>query len=72
MIAVGVRLPYDIRRFPDVPAYLATYNYGTPSMTALARVLYGAVTPRGKLPVPIPTLTPSDRPLYPFGHGLRY
>ncbi|MFE0762763.1 glycoside hydrolase family 3 protein [Streptomyces smyrnaeus] len=72
VIAVGVRLPYDIRRFPDVPAYLATYNYGTPSMTALARVLYGEVTPRGKLPVPIPTLDPSDRPLYPFGHGLRY
>ena len=71
VIVAGVRLPYDIRRFPDVPAYLATYNYGTPSMTALARVLYGEVAPRGKLPVPIPALGP-DRPLYRFGHGLRY
>ncbi|MBO8196450.1 glycoside hydrolase family 3 C-terminal domain-containing protein, partial [Streptomyces oryzae] len=39
VIVAGIRLPYDIRRFPYVPAYLATYNYGTPSMTALARVL---------------------------------
>ncbi|MGP3990668.1 glycoside hydrolase family 3 protein [Streptomyces sp. 3N207] len=72
VIVAGVRLPYDIRRFPDVPAYLATYNYGTPSMTALARVLYGEVIPRGKLPVPIPTLDTPGRPLYPFGHGLHY
>ncbi|MGP3978141.1 glycoside hydrolase family 3 protein [Streptomyces sp. 8N114] len=72
VIVAGVRLPYDIRRFPDVPAYLATYNYGTPSMTALARVLYGEVIPRGKLPVPIPALDTPGRPLYPFGHGLHY
>ncbi|MFI8852590.1 glycoside hydrolase family 3 protein [Streptomyces sp. NPDC053499] len=72
VIVTGVRLPYDLRRFPDVPAYLATYNYGTPSMTALARVLYGEVAPHGELPVPIPTLDDPDRPLYPFGHGLHY
>ncbi len=72
MIVAGVRLPYDIRRFPDVPAYLATYSYGTPSMTALARTLSGEVAPRGTLPVPIPALDDPNRDLYPFGHGLHY
>ncbi|MFE9389765.1 glycoside hydrolase family 3 protein [Streptomyces sp. NPDC006784] len=72
VIVAGVRLPYDLRRFPDVPAYLATYSYGTPSMTALARTLSGEVAPRGTLPVPIPALDDPNRDLYPFGHGLRY
>ncbi|UNS97506.1 glycoside hydrolase family 3 protein [Streptomyces tubbatahanensis] len=72
VIVAGVRLPYDIRRFPDIPAYLATYSYTAPSMTALARVLYGETRPHGKLPVTIPHLDSSDRPLYPFGHGLHY
>ncbi|WP_243274489.1 glycoside hydrolase family 3 protein [Streptomyces albus] len=72
VIVAGVRLPYDIRRFPDVPAYLATYSYTAPSMKALARVLYGEIGPEGKLPAPIPDLTSPDRTLYPFGHGLHY
>ncbi|MDF4251213.1 glycoside hydrolase family 3 protein [Streptomyces sp. WMMB303] len=72
VIVAGVRLPYDLRRFPDVPAYLATYSYGTPSMTALARTLSGEVAPRGTLPVPIPALDDPNRDLYPFGHGLHY
>ncbi|EPD90700.1 hypothetical protein HMPREF1486_05733 [Streptomyces sp. HPH0547] len=72
VVVAGVRLPYDIRRFPDVPAYLATYSYGTPAMTALARVLHGETRPQGKLPVAIPTLDTPGRPLYPFGHGLHY
>lgn len=72
VVAVAVRNPYDIRRFPDVGAYLATYSYGAPSLDAVARALFGKLDPRGKLPVSIPTLDDPDQDLYPFGHGLRY
>jgi beta-glucosidase-like glycosyl hydrolase len=78
VIAVATQNPYDIRRFPTVPAYLATYGYGTPSLTALAGVLYGDIDPRGKLPVSIPAHsgtgagTGTGKILYPFGHGLSY
>lgn len=72
VVAVAVRNPYDIRRFPDVPAYLATYSYGAPSMAAVARALYGDLNPTGRLPVAIQALDAPDRPLYPFGHGLSY
>ncbi|MFD1828557.1 glycoside hydrolase family 3 protein [Streptomyces desertarenae] len=71
VVAVAVRNPYDIRRFPDVPAYLATYSYGTPSLQAAVRTLYGDLAPAGKLPVAIPALD-SSTTLHPFGHGLAY
>jgi beta-N-acetylhexosaminidase len=71
VVAVAVRNPYDIRRFPDVPAYLATYSYGTPSLRAAVRAVYGDLSPTGRLPVAIPTLD-STGTLHPFGHGLTY
>ncbi|GAA2060763.1 glycoside hydrolase family 3 protein [Streptomyces albiaxialis] len=72
VVAVAVRNPYDIRRFPGIPAYLTTYSYGAPSMAAVARAVYGDVNPSGKLPVAIPNLEDPNRALYPYGHGLRY
>ncbi|GAA2385723.1 glycoside hydrolase family 3 protein [Streptomyces glaucosporus] len=71
VVAIAVRNPYDIRRFPDVPAYLATYSYGAPSLRAAVRVLYGDLSPSGRLPVAIPALD-SPGTLYPFGHGLSH
>ena len=71
VVAVAVRNPYDIRRFPAVPAYLATYSYGAPSLRAAVGALYGDLSPTGKLPVAIPALD-STGTLYPFGHGLTY
>lgn len=72
VIAVAVRNPYDIARFPTVPAYLATYSYGSPSLASLARALYGDLSPKGRLPVPIRDAGDSSRELYAFGHGLTY
>ncbi|MCF6522323.1 glycoside hydrolase family 3 protein [Streptomyces sp. JJ36] len=72
VVAVAVRNPYDIRRFPAVPAYLATYSYGAPSLDAVARALYGELNPGGRLPVSVPTLDDPEATLYPFGHGLSY
>jgi beta-N-acetylhexosaminidase len=72
VVVAGVRNPYDVQRYPDVQAYLATYSYTVPSMQSLARVLYGDVDPTGKLPVSIPTWDDPNATLYPFGHGLGY
>ncbi len=72
VVVAAVRNPYDVQRYPDVPAYLATYSYTVPSLQSLTRVLYGDVDPMGKLPVSIPAWDDPDATLYPFGHGLGY
>lgn len=72
VVVAAVRNPYDVQRYPDVQAYLATYSYTVPSLQSLARVLYGDVDPVGKLPVSIPVWDDPDSTLYPFGHGLGY
>ncbi|TCO49594.1 beta-N-acetylhexosaminidase [Kribbella antiqua] len=70
VIVVAVRDPYDIAYFDEAPTYLATYGYAAVSMESLAKVLYGEITPTGKLPVDIPVAGNPAKPLYPFGHGL--
>ncbi|GAA2873982.1 beta-N-acetylhexosaminidase [Actinoplanes cyaneus] len=65
LVVVAVRDPYDIAYLPGVTTYLATYSYTEVSMKSLARVLLGAMPPRGKLPVEIPGL-------FPYGHGLTW
>ncbi|MFR9673552.1 glycoside hydrolase family 3 protein [Streptomyces sp. TR06-5] len=72
VVVVAVRNPYDIQRYPDVDAYLATYSYGTPSLESVARTLFGKVSPGGRLPVAVPVLESPEQDLYPFGHGLSY
>ncbi|GAA2620149.1 glycoside hydrolase family 3 protein [Streptomyces axinellae] len=72
LVVAAVRNPYDIQRYPDIPAYLATYSYGAPSMASLADTLYGDLNPSGRLPVAIAALNDPNRTLYRFGHGLRY
>ncbi|OEV07858.1 beta-N-acetylhexosaminidase [Streptomyces nanshensis] len=72
VVAVAVRNAYDIRRFPGVPACLATFSYGKPSLDSVVRALYGDVNPSGKLPVSIPALDEDEGTLYEFGHGLSY
>jgi beta-N-acetylhexosaminidase len=42
------------------------------ALRACARVLFGEVAPRGRLPVAIPSATDPDQVLYPVGHGLTY
>jgi beta-N-acetylhexosaminidase len=72
VVAVAVRDPYDIAYFPDVPAYLTTYGYTGVSMQSLLRVLFGEVSPTGRLPVTVPSAEDPTTPLYPFGAGLSY
>ena len=70
--AVAVRNPYDIARFPGVPACQVTFSYGKPSLASVVRALYGDIEPGGKLPVAVPALDEDEGTLYEFGHGLHY
>ncbi len=65
VICVGLREPYELASWPEVNAYLATYNYRDCGFAAAADVIFGDVNPSGLLPVAVPGL-------YSFGHGLSY
>ncbi|WP_329794121.1 glycoside hydrolase family 3 N-terminal domain-containing protein [Lentzea sp. DG1S-22] len=66
VIAAATANPYDVAH-GNAKTWLATYSTTTVSMEALAKVLLGETTPRGKLPVDVPGPTP-----YPFGHGVTW
>jgi beta-N-acetylhexosaminidase len=72
VIVAAVRDAYDIGYFPEAGTYLATYSYTPAALESLTKVLFGEVSPRGKLPVAIPVADRPDQVLYPFGHGLAY
>jgi beta-N-acetylhexosaminidase len=50
---VGIALcdPYDAAAIPELPTWIATYDYTPPALDAAARVLVGALPMRGTLPV---------------------
>lgn len=58
LIVVAVRDPYDLRKFPEVGAYVCTYGYREGMIEAAAALIFGAVQPRGALPVTIPFSLP--------------
>jgi beta-N-acetylhexosaminidase len=63
LIAVGLRMPYDLEVYPAAQTYACTYSILPPSMAALARALLGHIPFAGRLPVSIPNL-------YALGHAL--
>ncbi|TDC29415.1 glycoside hydrolase family 3 protein, partial [Micromonospora sp. 15K316] len=71
VVVVAVRDPYDVAYLPGVDTYLATYSYTRAAMDALVRALHGELSPRGRLPVTIPTADGSAV-LHPYGHGLTW
>ncbi len=62
IIGIAVYNPYDLLAFPELGAYLVTYEYSEPALTAAVRVLFGEIQPQGHLPV-------SLSGLYPRGHA---
>ena len=54
VIAVALRMPYDLAAYPEAPTYLCTYSILPPAMEALADALWGRIPFNGKLPVSIP------------------
>jgi beta-N-acetylhexosaminidase len=70
VIAVASQIPYDAG-YVDAPTWVATYSWRAMSMESLAKVLFGEISPAGKLPVDIPVGgKPEIR--YPFGTGLTW
>lgn len=63
-VAVALRTPYDLARYPSAPTYLCTYGIHPPSMNALADALFGTAPIEGRLPAAVPGL-------YPVGHGVK-
>ncbi len=58
VIGIAAYNPYDLLAFPALPTYLVTYEYTQPAFAAAARVLFGEIPARGRLPVSIPGLYP--------------
>lgn len=54
LVVVAVREPYELRKFPEIGAYVCTYGYREGSMDAAAALIFGGIEPRGTLPVTIP------------------
>lgn len=54
VIAVALRLPYDLAAYPAAATYLCTYSILQPSMEALADAIMGKLKCLGQLPVTIP------------------
>jgi beta-N-acetylhexosaminidase len=54
LIAVALRLPYDILTYPAAPTYVCTYSIQPPSLEALTGALWGHAPFAGRLPVPVP------------------
>ena len=63
VVIAALRLPYDLAVFPEAKTYICTYGIQAPSLTALAKVLFGMIPVQGSLPVSIPDL-------YPIGHKI--
>ncbi|WP_327315210.1 glycoside hydrolase family 3 protein [Streptomyces sp. NBC_01235] len=72
VVGLAIRNPYDVAQLPSVKAYLAAYSWTDVELRAAARVIAGAVAPRGKLPVPVRRADDPTQVLYPIGHGLTY
>jgi beta-N-acetylhexosaminidase len=54
VIGIAVASPYDLLAFPQLRTYLVTYEPTDPAQVAAAKVLFGQVQPRGRLPVSLP------------------
>ncbi len=70
VVAVASQIPYDAG-YVDAPTWLATYSWRSMSMESLAKVLFGELSPAGKLPVDVPVGGGTEI-RYPFDHGLTW
>ncbi|MGB8953550.1 MAG: glycoside hydrolase family 3 N-terminal domain-containing protein [Candidatus Aminicenantales bacterium] len=64
VIVISFGSPYFLRDFPEVDAYLCLYRNTPQTQEIAARVIFGEMETKGKLPVSLPGL-------YPLGHGLK-
>ncbi|MCS7385735.1 MAG: beta-N-acetylhexosaminidase [archaeon GB-1867-005] len=52
-VIVASRDPYDVKAFPQVKCFIATYGITLPQLEALVRILFGELQAGGRLPVNI-------------------
>jgi beta-N-acetylhexosaminidase len=56
VIALALRMPYDMIAYPRVSTYLCTYSLQPASLQAVAQALWGHIPCVGQLPVELPEL----------------
>ena len=54
VVAVALRMPYDVSAYPRVPTCLCTYSLQPASLQAAAKALWGQLPCTGRLPVEVP------------------
>jgi beta-N-acetylhexosaminidase len=54
IIVIATRSPYDISYLPDIPAYIATYEFTAPALRTAVEAIFGNVKVKGNLPVTLP------------------
>ena len=59
-IVVSMRTPYDMIAFPYIATYLCSYGIRDVTIEAVARVLFGEITPTGQLPCDLSALIAPD------------
>ncbi len=70
-VVLATRDAYDVGYLPTAMTAVATYGTRRVSMEGALAVLFGEVTPTGRLPVGIRSGV-EGAPSYPIGHGLTY
>lgn len=65
VVLISFGNPYIVVEYPNVKAYICSYSDAQPVVEATAEVLFGEISPQGKLPVNIPNFAT-------LGTGLSY
>jgi len=63
VVMISFGNPYIIQDFPNIPAYVCAWESQSYLQDAAAKIIFGVVGARGKLPIIIPKIAPR-------GHGL--
>ncbi|MFD1848627.1 beta-N-acetylhexosaminidase [Oceanobacillus bengalensis] len=53
VIVIAMRSPYDLKYFPNVPAYINTYEFTYPALKVAAGAIFGKEIVSGRLPIKI-------------------
>jgi beta-N-acetylhexosaminidase len=77
-VLMSLRNPYDAANFEEADALIAVYGFKgytngrfrQPNIPAGINVIFGKATPKGKLPVDIPSVTNPGDILFDYGYGL--
>lgn len=54
VIVIATRSPYDLAYLPQIPSYLATYEFSKPALQTAVEAIFGKVRVKGELPISFP------------------